>query len=202
MGLKKLNLAVLISGIGSNLQALIDACADDNFPAKISVVLSNRPDAYGLQRAAAAGIPTEIIDHKKHDSREAFDQAMLEALSTYDIDLICLAGFMRILTPVFINEWAGKILNTHPALLPKHGGEGMYGAHVHRAVLAAGDNESGVSIHIVTEECDQGPVILQRKVPVKPDDTIETLSARVLEQEHIAYPQAVAQIAQEILKTG
>jgi phosphoribosylglycinamide formyltransferase-1 len=121
--------------------------------------------------------------------------ALIDTLRPYQPGLICLAGFMRILTPVFVKQWRGRIINTHPALLPRHGGPGMYGHHVHKAVLSSGDTESGVSIHIVTEECDAGPVILQRKVPVHPEDTEESLAARVLKQEHLAYVEAVRQFA-------
>lgn len=199
-GDKRINLAVLVSGSGSNLQALIDACVAPDYPAQIAVVISNRPDAYGLERAKDAGIPTHIVDHTTYDGREAFDNALLEVLSGYKIDLICLAGFMRILTPAFINRFEGRILNTHPALLPKHGGEGMYGEHVHKAVLAAGDKTSGVSIHQVIAEVDRGPVLLQRSVPVMDNDTYQTLAARVLAQEHIAYPEAVRMEAEKLLK--
>jgi len=201
MSKNKLNLAVFISGSGSNLQALIDACADENYPAKITLVLSNNPGAFGLERAQKANIPTKIVNHKDYDSRAEFDGAVQNVLNSYEIDLICLAGFMRILTENFVNKWQGKILNTHPALLPKHGGKGLYGAHVHQAVLEAGDLESGASIHIVTPECDQGPVIVQKKVPVMPGDTPETLAERVLEQEHIAYPEAVRMVAEGRVKT-
>lgn len=193
----KLNLAVLISGSGSNLQALIDACAQDHFPAQINVVISNRPGAYGLERAERAGIPAFAIDHKDYNGREEFEAALQEKLAQYPVDLICLAGFMRILTAGFIHEWPNKIINTHPALLPKFGGEGMYGEHVHKAVLAAGETESGASIHYVIPEVDQGPVIIQRAVPVKDGDSAETLAARVIAQEHIAYPEAVRMIAEK-----
>ncbi|MCD8562961.1 MAG: phosphoribosylglycinamide formyltransferase [Alphaproteobacteria bacterium] len=191
-----LNLAVFISGSGSNLQALIDACKQPGFPAKISFVLSNKEDAYGLERAKTAGIPTEILNHKGFARREDYDHALLEILARYPVDLICLAGFMRILTPVFIRPWEGKIINTHPALLPRHGGEGMFGHHVHEAVLESGDKESGPSIHFVTAEVDRGPIILQRRVPVLPEDTPDTLAARVLTEEHKAYPEAVRMIAE------
>lgn len=201
-GAKTLKLAVLISGNGSNLQALIDACAQDDFPARIGVVLSNRPDALGLERAKKAGLETVIVDHTEFTSREDFDGAMLEALESYAPDLICLAGFMRIVTPVFVNAYAGRILNTHPSLLPKFGGKGMYGRHVHEAVLAAGERESGVSIHSVIADIDQGPVILQKAVPIEPGDTAQSLAARVLEQEHIAYPQAVRMFAEKLLKSA
>lgn len=192
-----LNLAVLISGNGSNLQALIDACANKSFPAKISVVISNRPDVFGLERAQQADLPTLCIDHKEFNGREDFEAALLKALADYPVDLICLAGFMRILTPGFVNQWPDKIINTHPSLLPKFGGEGMHGNHVHRAVLDAGETVSGCSIHYVIPEVDQGPVILQKNVSVLPDDTIESLSKRVIAQEHIAYPEAVRIIAEE-----
>lgn len=191
----KLNLAVLISGGGSNLQALIDACAQDDFPARIQVVISNRPDAFGLERAKNTGIPAHCIDHTAYENRSAFETALQEKLTHYPIDLICLAGFMRILTADFINQWPSKIINTHPALLPLFGGKGMYGEHVHAAVLAAGLRESGASIHYVIPEVDQGPVIVQKTVPVLEGDTIETLSARVIAEEHIAYPEAVRMIA-------
>ncbi len=190
-----LSLAVLISGSGSNLQALIDACKTPDFPARIAVVLSNRPDAYGLERARKEGLPAPCIDHTQFPSREAFEDALQEVLEAYPVDLICLAGFMRILTPAFIHRWEGKIINTHPALLPKFGGKGMYGAHVHKAVLEAGETQSGASIHYVIPEVDQGPVILQKTVPVLDGDTPETLSARVIAQEHLAYPEAVRLIA-------
>jgi phosphoribosylglycinamide formyltransferase-1 len=191
----KINLAILISGGGSNLQALIDACAQDDFPARIQVVISNRPDAFGLERAKNTGIPAHCIDHTAYENRSAFETALQENLTDYPIDLICLAGFMRILTADFINQWPSKIINTHPALLPLFGGKGMYGEHVHTAVLAAGVRESGASIHYVIPEVDQGPVIVQKTVPVLEGDTIETLSARVIAQEHIAYPEAVRMIA-------
>ena len=192
-----LNLAVLISGSGSNLQALIDACESPDYPAQIQLVVSSRPDAYGLERAQKAGIPAFTVDHKAFTGRAEFEEALQEKLAQYPIDLICLAGFMRILTADFVSKWPDKIINTHPSLLPKFGGEGMYGEHVHAAVLNAGETQSGASIHYVIPEVDQGPVILQRPVSVHPDDTAETLSARVIAEEHIAYPEAVKKIAQE-----
>ena len=195
--MKKLNLAVLISGGGSNLQALIDACADPAFPAVIQVVISNRPDAYGLKRAKAAHIPTYLVNNKMYASRVEFENKVLILLKKYSVDLICLAGFMRILTADFIAQWPYKIINTHPALLPKFGGQGMYGEHVHRAVLESGEQQSGCSIHYVIPEVDQGEVIIQRSVLVNNDDTIDSLASRVIAQEHIAYVDAVRQIAQE-----
>lgn len=196
----KINLAVLISGSGSNLQALIDACDDESYPAQINIVISNRPDAFGIERAKKAAIPTAIIDHKKYSDRNSFEKDIQNTLDQYKVDLICLAGFMRILTSEFIGHWPNKIINTHPALLPKFGGKGMYGENVHRAVLDAGEKESGASIHYVIPEVDQGPLILQRSVCVHEDDTIETLSARVIEQEHKLYPEAVRIIAEKHLK--
>ncbi len=191
-----LKLAVFISGSGSNLQALIDACAAPDYPAQIEVVISNRPDAFGLERAKAAGIETAVVDHKDFGSRAEFEAAISLELEGRGIDLICLAGFMRILTADFIAQWPKKIINTHPSLLPKFGGAGMYGEHVHRAVIDAGEKISGCSIHFVIPEVDQGPVILQKTVKVLDNDTPETLAGRVIEQEHIAYPEAVYKIAQ------
>lgn len=195
---QKLNLAVLISGGGSNLQALIDACKTPGFPGQIALVISNVPDAYGLQRAKNENIPAIVINHKNYKSREDFDEAVQARLAEYKIDIVCLAGFMRILTPGFVKKWDGRMLNTHPALLPNHGGKGMYGEHVHKAVLAAGDAESGVSIHYVIPEVDRGAIVLQRRVPVMPSDTPETLAARVLAEEHKAYPDAVRIVADKL----
>lgn len=191
-----LNLAVLISGSGSNLQALIDACAQEDYPADIKIVIANRPDAYGLERAKAAGIKAICIDHKNYTNRIEFEKEIQKELTKQEIDLICLAGFMRILTAEFIAQWPNKIINTHPALLPKFGGEGMFGENVHRAVLEAGEQESGASIHYVIPAVDQGELILQKTVPVLDGDTVDTLSARVIAQEHIAYPEAVRLIAE------
>lgn len=198
-GAKKIKVAVLISGSGSNLQALIDACKTPDYPAEIAVVISNKDSANGVKRARDAGITTHIIHHKEHEGREGFDAALVKTLEPYDVDLVCLAGFMRILTPVFIDAFEGRILNTHPSLLPRHGGEGMYGLHVHKAVLEAGDTKSGCTIHKVINDVDRGPVVLQKEVDVKADDTPEDLAARVLAQEHIAYREALRMIAEEIL---
>ncbi len=193
--IEKINLAVLISGSGTNLQALIDACAEPDYPAQISVVISSRPGAFGLERARQSGIPAITIDRKQFAKPADFEKALQQQLENYPVDLICLAGFMLILSPEFVSNWKGRILNTHPSLLPRHGGPGMYGMHVHKSVLESGDSESGASIHIVTDECDAGPVIIQRKVPVYEDDTPENLAARVLEQEHAAYVEAVRRYA-------
>jgi formyltetrahydrofolate-dependent phosphoribosylglycinamide formyltransferase len=197
MAIKKIHLAVLISGSGSNLQALIDACKNPDFPAQIDIVITNNPNAYGIQRAHDQGIATAILDHTKFANRHAFEEKVQKVLDLYPIDLICLAGFMRILTPEFVGKWAGKIINTHPALLPKHGGKGMHGENVHKAVLKAKDTESGVTIHYVIPEVDRGEIIVQRKVPVDPTDTWDSLAARVLAEEHVAYVEAVRTIAEK-----
>lgn len=193
----KMKLAVLISGSGSNLQAILDASTKTDFPAQVEVVISNVPDAFGLTRAKQAGIPTISIDHKKFPDRHSFENALQSALSTYEVDLICLAGFMRILTSEFIAQWPDKIINTHPALLPKYGGPGMYGDHVHKAVLAAEETQSGPTIHYVIPEVDKGEIIAQSRVDVKKNDTAETLAKRVLEQEHVLYPEAIKLIAEK-----
>lgn len=192
MAVKKLNLAVLVSGRGSNMQALIGACQDPSFPAKISVVISNVPGAPALAKATDAGIAAETVNHKIFEGREGFEAALLETLKNYPVDLICLAGFMRILTSGFIAHWPRKIINIHPSLLPDY-----KGTNTHARVLADGRSESGCTVHYVTPELDAGPAILQKRVPVLPGDTEESLSARILEQEHIAYPEAIRMIAQK-----
>ena len=182
---KQARLAILISGRGSNMQAFIDACARGELDAQISVVISNNPDAAGLQRAAEAGIATCAIDHRSYPSREAFDQALVEQLNRSQVDLVILAGFMRILTPVFIAPFAGRLLNIHPSLLPKYPG-----LHTHQRALDAGDSEAGVTVHFVTQELDGGPPIIQARVPIIAGDTTATLAARVIEKEHVIYPVA------------
>ena len=176
-------IVVLVSGSGSNLQALIDAVAEGRIRGRIAAVLSNNPQAYGLERARRAGIPTEVVDHRDFPSREAFDRALAERIDRYRPDLVILAGFMRILTPDFVRHYQGRMLNIHPSLLPKY-----RGLDTHARALAAGEREHGVSVHFVTPELDGGPVIAQARVPVLPDDTPETLAARVLEREHRLYP--------------
>lgn len=189
--MRSLRLAVLISGQGTNLQALIDACADPAFPAEIAIVVSNRPDAPGLDRAAAAGLHHIAIDHKAFADRAAFDAALDDALRTAAVDLICLAGFMRLFTAEFVNAWADAIINIHPALLPA-----FKGAHPHRDVLAARVRISGCTVHVVRPEMDSGPIIVQAAVPVLPDDDEQSLRARVLAAEHVCYPMAVRMIAE------
>ena len=188
----KLGLAVLISGNGSNLQALIDRIAAGTLDAEIRIVISNTAGAYGLQRAARAGIPHTVVDHTAFASREAFDAALIEALERSDgIDLVVLAGFMRILTAAFIDRYAHRIINIHPSLLPKYPG-----LDTHQRVLEAGDQEHGASVHFVTTDLDAGPVIIQARVPVKPDDTPERLQKRVHSVEYQILPQAIQWIAE------
>lgn len=180
-------IVVLISGSGSNLQALIDACSNGKINGRIAAVISNRPDVKGLERAANAGIEAITLDHKAFDGRETFDAALAECIDQFQPDLVVLAGFMRILTPSFTQHYLGKMLNIHPSLLPKYPG-----LHTHQRALEAGDKEHGVTVHFVTAELDGGPAVVQAKVPVNDGDDANSLAARVLEQEHIIYPQAVS----------
>ncbi len=188
--MSRLPVVVLISGGGTNLQAIIDAAQDD-LPVDIRAVISNRPEAYGLQRAKKAGIPTAVLDHREFDSREAFDQALAALIDEYEPGLVLLAGFMRILTPGFVRRYHGRMFNIHPSLLPR-----FQGLNTHQRALDAAEKEHGASIHFVTEELDGGPVILQARVPVLPGDDAESLAARVLEKEHIIYPLAVRWFAE------
>lgn len=188
--MKRISIAVLISGRGSNLQSLIDACSDPEFPAAIALVICNRPGAYGLRRAEEAGIPTKVIDHKEFEDREPFEEALNEVLTESGVDLVCLAGFMRILTEDFVENWRNRLVNIHPSLLPA-----FRGLHTHERAIEAGVRFSGCTIHYVRPRMDDGPIILQAAVPIAPDDTPELLAARVLEQEHRIYPEAVRLIA-------
>ena len=184
--------AVLISGRGSNMSALIEAAKAKDYPAEIVLVVSNQPDAAGLARAREAAIATAVIDHRLFlDDRTAFERALDDELREYRIDIVCLAGFMRILTPWFITRWSGRILNIHPALLPE-----FKGLDTHRRALAAGVKRHGATVHFVVEETDAGPVISQQSVPVLQGDTEDTLAARVLEIEHRIYPEALRLVAE------
>ncbi len=183
---------VLISGGGSNLQSLIDTQEQTN--TRIVAVISNKPEAYGLVRAAQANIPAIILEHGQYDSRESFDQALMQTIDGYQPKLVILAGFMRILTPAFTDHYRGRLLNIHPSLLPKH-----KGLHTHRRALAEGDQEHGVTVHFVTSKLDDGAHVIQARVPVYPDDTEESLQQRVLVQEHIIYPVAVGWFANQRL---
>jgi phosphoribosylglycinamide formyltransferase-1 len=191
----KKRVAVLISGRGSNLLSLIEAAKHHSYPAEIALVLSNRAEAAGLAHARAAGIGTAIIDHASHD-REPFEQAMQTLLVERNIELVCLAGFMRLLTPWFVSRWDGRLLNIHPALLPA-----FKGLDTHRRALAAGVKIHGASVHFVVVEMDSGPIISQGAVPVRDDDDAETLAARVLAIEHRIYPAALALVAAGRVKT-
>lgn len=186
-----MKLAVLISGSGSNLQAFIDACTSRELPAEIALVLSNRPDAGGLARAEAAGIPTRVVDHKDYSEREAFDRALVEALDPAGADLVILAGFMRILTPVFITAYRGRLLNIHPSLLPKYPG-----LNTHQRAMEAGDSHTGATVHFVTEELDGGPPVVFARVPIHADDSVAELAARVQQREHVIYPLAARWFAE------
>lgn len=193
--LPPLPIVVLVSGSGSNLQAIIDAIASGQLNARICAVISNKADAYGLQRAHAANIPGIVIEHQHFDGREAFDKKLQASIEQYKPELLVLAGFMRILTDDFVRHFAGKMINIHPSLLPSY-----RGLHTHRRAIEAGDTEHGLSIHYVTTELDGGPVITQVKVPVLADDTEDTLAARVLAQEHRAFPMVIQWIADKRLK--
>lgn len=188
--MSRLRLGVLISGRGTNLQALIDACADPGFPAEIVLVLANVPGAAGLDAASRVGIATATIDHKAFSGREPFDAALTETLEAAGVELVCLAGFMRLLTPGFVGHWRDRLINIHPSLLPAYPG-----LDTHARALADGVRFAGCTVHFVRTECDVGPIILQAAVPVAADDTPETLAARVLESEHRIYPEAVRLIA-------
>lgn len=195
MGIDKLKLAVFISGRGSNMLSIIDACKDKDFPAEISVVLSNRPDAGGISLAQDAKIATEIVDHKKFESREDFEDEIQSRLKNHDIDLIVLAGFMRILTASFVAEWPDQMINIHPSLLPDY-----KGLNTHERAINDGKTESGCTVHFVSEDLDSGATILQKRVDIHKDDTPDTLAARILEQEHKAYPEAIKTIASSRIK--
>lgn len=184
-------LGVLISGRGSNLQALIDACASAGFPAKIALVLSNKAEAQGLQRAAAAGIATAVVNHKDFSDRQSFEQAVDAELQRAGVELVCLAGFMRVLTAWFVQRWQNRMINIHPSLLPA-----FPGVDTHERALAAGVRFAGCTVHYVVPDVDAGPIILQAAVPVLPSDTADSLAARVLQAEHRAYPYAVRLVAE------
>lgn len=184
-------IVVLISGTGSNLQALIDSIEQGQLPAKICAVVSNKDDVKGLERAHMHNIPSFVLDHKHFSNREQYDERLMEIIDAQGPDLIVLAGFMRILTPAFTQHYQGRMLNIHPSLLPKY-----QGLHTHQRAIDAGDTEHGVSIHFVTEELDGGPIVMQAKVPVEPEDDANNLAAKVQEKEHKIYPLAVKWFAE------
>ncbi|HEX2385987.1 MAG TPA: phosphoribosylglycinamide formyltransferase [Candidatus Binatia bacterium] len=183
---RQVPLGVLISGSGTNLQSIIDAIEARRLDAAVRVVLSNKESAYGLVRAKNHGIPTEVLDHKKFSSREAYDEAIVERLRSYGVELVILAGFMRLLSPVLVKAYSNRIMNIHPALLPA-----FPGLHGQKQAVEYGVRFAGCTVHFVNDECDQGPIIIQAIVPAYPDDTEETLSARILKQEHRIYPRAI-----------
>ncbi len=191
------DVVVLLSGTGSNLQALIDSTRTGDSPVRIAAVISNRSDAYGLQRARDAGIETRSLDHKTFDGREAFDSALIELIDAFNPKLVVLAGFMRILSADFVRHYEGRQLNIHPSLLPKY-----KGMHTHQRALDAGDSEHGCSVHFVTEELDGGPLVVQAVVPVESDDSAQSLAQRVHTQEHRIYPLAVRWFAEGRLILG
>jgi phosphoribosylglycinamide formyltransferase-1 len=188
---KVLRVGVLVSGSGTNLQAILDACSRDEIPGQVVVVVSSSPKAYALRRAQAAGVPAVVLAPQDFGDRESYDARLVELLEASQVELVCLAGFLRILTPAFVRQFAGRIMNVHPALLPAFGGPGLYGVHVHRAVLASGAKVSGCTVHFADETPDGGPIILQAAVLVHDDDTAETLAARIAEEEHRLYPEAI-----------
>jgi len=184
--------AILISGRGSNMVALIEAAKDQTYPAEIALVVSNEPAAEGLNRAAAEGIRTAVVDHRKFGKdREAFERALQDELQTHTIELVCLAGFMRLLTPWFVRQWDGRLLNIHPALLPA-----FKGLDTHARAIATGATQHGATVHFVVPEMDSGPIIAQAAVAVQSGDTEAALAARVLEVEHRIYPQALRWVAE------
>lgn len=194
-----IRISVLVSGGGSNLQALIDAQKDGRLGnGKIVQVISGKADAYALQRAANHGIPSIVIDKIRFPDEKDRNAAILSALHATSTDLVVLAGYMNVLGPEVISNYRNRIVNIHPALIPKYCGKGMYGAHVHRAVLAAEEKQTGATVHLVDEGVDTGPVLIQERIPVLPGDNAETLAARVLEIEHIILPVAVGQLVAEI----
>lgn len=195
---RPLRIGILLSGKGrgSNMQALIDACRDGRIPGEVALVVSTTPGAPALERAAAAGVPHRQIRAKDHPSQEALDAALAEAFTAAGAELICLAGYMRLLSPVFLDRFPERVINVHPGLLPAFGGPGFYGHHVHEAVLESGTRFSGVTVHFADAEYDHGPIIAQRVVPVEEDDTAETLAARVLAVEHQLYPEVVRLFAE------
>jgi formyltetrahydrofolate-dependent phosphoribosylglycinamide formyltransferase len=199
---RPIRIGILLSGKGrgSNMQALIDATRDGRIPGEVALVVSTSPGAPALERAQEAGVPTHLAPAADYPTPEALDAALAEAFESAKVDLICLAGYMRLLTPGFIQRFDGHVMNVHPGLLPAFGGKGFYGRRVHEAVLEAGAKLTGVTVQFVDNEYDHGPIILQRVVPVEEDDTPETLAKRVLTEEHRAYPEAVRLFAEGRLR--
>ena len=191
----KLALGVLASHGGTNLQAIIDSCLSGAIDAEVRVVISNNSRSLALERARRADIPTAHLSGSTHPDPDSLDETIADTLQRHGVEVVALAGYMKMLGPRTLGAYRNRILNVHPALLPKFGGQGMYGERVHQAVLASGDSVSGVTVHLVDEEYDRGPVVAQTEVPVLPGDTPDTLAARVLEQEHILYPETIQRIS-------
>jgi phosphoribosylglycinamide formyltransferase-1 len=191
---KPCSIVILVSGRGTNMQAVIDAVADGSLPVEIRAVISNRPGVAALQRATDAGLQCRVLDHTEYDNRMAFDRDLMTLIDSFQPDLVVLAGFMRILTENFVNHYLGRLINIHPALLPKYPG-----LNTHEQALAAGDARHGATVHFVTAEVDGGPCVLHADVPVLPEDTADSLAARVLEQEHTILPMVIKWYALEQL---
>jgi phosphoribosylglycinamide formyltransferase 1 len=189
------NIVILISGRGSNMEAIVRACASEGWNARIAAVVSNRPDALGLAFAKERGIATAVVDHKGYSGREVFDAELARVIEGFEPDVLVLAGFMRILSPNFVQRFAGRMVNVHPSLLPA-----FTGLHTHRRAIEAGCKVAGATVHFVTAELDHGPIIIQAAVPVLPGDTEATLSARVLSREHVIYPKAVRWLVEGALR--
>jgi phosphoribosylglycinamide formyltransferase 1 len=196
----EIRIAVFISGSGSNLQSIIDSCASGNIPAKVSLVISSHDDAYGLTRAKNAGIDTAVYRRKEFADPSAADDFLIKLLIKYDIDLIALAGYLKMVPAAVIRKFPGRIVNIHPGLLPKYGGKGMYGHFVHEAVVRNKEKETGVTIHIVDEIYDHGQVLAVQKVPVFPEDMPDELASRVLKVEHALYPKILKEVAERLIK--
>ena len=195
-----LRIGVLVSGNGTNLQAILDACARGDIAGGVVLVVSSSAKAFALERARRAGVPTVVLTPKEFSDRASYDARLIELLRTAQVELVCLAGFLRILTPQFVEQFAGRIMNIQPALLPAFGGPGMYGAHVHEAVLASGVKVSGCTVHFADETPDGGPIILQSPVMVEDDDTVESLAAHVGLEERRLYPAAIRLFAEGRLR--
>ncbi len=190
-------IGVLVSGGGTNLQAIIDAVNFRRIEAEVGIVVSNKPGIYALERAARHGIPAQVIDHRQYSSVIEFTRAILEVMRKFQVDLICLAGFLRIIDRSLIDAYPNRILNIHPALLPAFGGRGMYGHYVHEAVIASGVKYSGATVHLVTAATDVGPIVAQEIVPVTDDDTPESLAEKILPIEHRIYPEAIRLVLED-----
>jgi len=197
---EKIKLAVFVSGSGSNLQSIMDNCESGFIPGEVVLVVSNTKKAYGLERARLAGIDAVVHRRKSFPDGKTADENLLELLTSHGVDIIALAGYLKLLPPIVVSHYRNCIFNIHPALLPKFGGKGMYGMNVHRAVVEARETESGATIHMVDEIYDNGPIVDQEKVPVFPEDTPEEVAARVLKVEHMLYSRALKKIAEQMIK--